>query len=227
MSTEKPVFETLIPSIESQIEKRRGSWRLTSVAWDDVKQLVLTRVFFKYHTFDPSKGEFSHWLSRLITRAMQNILRDSHTKFSKPCITGCVFNTGGESCSRTPSGNQCSECPIYKKWEEKKLDHFRVQQTLPLENHVQEVNSIQSDFIDIAGSKQIIDEKMKEKLDEYDYKIYKMIYIEGKTEKEVGKLLGYKKTGKMFSGYQKLLKIRKLIVIKAKEIIDEEDLAHE
>ena len=226
MSIKRPEFEPLIPSIETQIEKRRGSWRLASVAWEDVKQLVLTRVFFKYDTFIPERGPFSHWLSRVITNSMRNILRDSHTKFSRPCVTGCVFNTGGDSCSRTKSGLQCSECPIYKKWEERKLDHYRVQQTLPLENHTQEVHAIQSDFIDIAASKEIIDEKMKEKLDANDYAIYCMIYIQGKSEKEVGKELGYKKTGtKTYEGYQTLLKLRKLIVLKAKEIIEENDLA--
>lgn len=225
MDNKPPTFEELLPDIESQIDTRRGSWRLASVPWDDVKQQILAKVFFKFHTFDPEKGKFSHWLSRVITRAMINILRDNHTKFSRPCVTGCVFNTGNDTCSKTKSGIQCSECIIYKRWEERKLNHYRVQQTLPLDNHTQEVHAIQSDFIDIEASKVVIDEKMKEKLDTYEYNIYKLIYIEGKTEKEVGKLLGYKKTGKMFSGYQQLLKIRKLIILKAKEIIEEQGLA--
>lgn len=229
MSGDRPSFESLIPSIEAQIEKRKASWRLTSVAWEDVKQMILTKVFFKYDSptagFKPEKGPFSHWLSKVITNTKSNILRDSHTKFSRPCVTGCVFNTGGDSCSRTKSGTQCAECPIYKLWERRKLDHFRVQQTLPLENHTQEVNSIQSDFIDIEGSKVVIDARMKDKLDEYEYSIYHMIYIEGKTEKEVGRLLGYKKTGaKTYEGYQMLLKLRKHIVEMAREIIEEENL---
>jgi DNA-directed RNA polymerase specialized sigma24 family protein len=229
MSGERPTLESLIPSIEAQIDKRKGSWRLASVAWEDVKQMILIRVCVKYDSptggFKPEKGKFSHWLSRVTTRAMTNILRDSHTKFSRPCVTGCVFNTGGDSCSRTKSGIQCAECPIYKLWEQRKLDHYRVQQTLPLENHAQEVNSMQSDFIDIEGSKHIIDARMKDKLDEGDYAIYQMIYIEGKTEKEVGKLLGYKKTGaKTYEGYQVLLKLRKHIVEMAREIIEEENL---
>lgn len=222
---DQPTFESLIPSIEAQIEKRKGSWRLTSLAWEDVRQMILTKVFFKYHTFDPAKGKFSHWLSRLITHAKINILRDSHSKFSRPCVTGCIFNTGGNSCSQTNSGIQCAECPIYKLWEKRKLNHYRVQQTLPLENHAQEVNSIQGDFLDIEGSKVIIDERMKDKLEEHEYTIYRMIYIEGKTEKEVGKLLGYRKTGaKTYEGYQMLLKLRKHIVAMAREIIEEQDL---
>ena len=229
MPQEKPPFESLIPSIEAQIEKRKSSWRLASVAWEDVKQIILTKVFFKYDSptagYIPEKGPFPNWLSRVITNAKHNILRDSHTKFSRPCVTGCPHNAGGDTCLMTPSKIQCAECPLYRKWERSKLDHYRVQQTLPLENHTQEVNSIQSDFIDIEGSKHIIDVKMKVKLDEHEYAIYRMIYIEGMTEKEVGKLLGYKKTGaKTYEGYQMLLKLRKHIVEMAKEIIEEENL---
>jgi RNA polymerase sigma factor (sigma-70 family) len=226
MPIDKPTFESLVPTIESQIEKRKGDWKLASMPWEDVRQQLLTRVFFKYHKFDPEKGKFSHWLSKLITNEKTNILRNNHTKFSRPCVTGCPHNGGGDACLMTPSKLQCAECPLYRNWERRKLDHFRVQQTLPLENHMQEVNSIQSDFLDIAGSKSIIDEKMKDKLDANEYMIYRMIYIEGKSEQEVGKELGYKKTGtKTYEGYQMLLKLKKLIVLKAKEIIEEQDLA--
>lgn len=228
--SDRPTFESLIPTIEAQIERRRGSWRLASVAWEDARQRILTKVFFKYDSptagFDPAKGKLAHWLSRVITREKINILRDHHTKFSRPCITGCVFNTGGDTCSKTKSGIQCNECPIYAMWEKRKLDHYRVQQTLPLENHAQEVNSIQGDFINIEESKVIIDARMRDKLDEHEYSIYRMIYIDGVAEKDIGKLLGYRKTGaKTYEGYQMLLKLKKRIVLMAREIIEEQDLA--
>lgn len=226
MAEEKPTFESLIPSIEAQIEKRKGSWRLAAVAWEDVRQQLLTKVFFKYHLFIPSRGKFSHWLSKVITYEKINILRNNHSKFSRPCVTGCPHNAGGDACFATPSKVQCAECPLYRKWERSKIDHYRVQQTLPLENHLQEANSKPNDLVfDMEGPKAVIDEKMKGKLNEEDYTIYRMIYIDGKTEKEVGQLLGYKKTGaKTYEGYQTLLKLRKHIVAMAREIIEEENL---
>lgn len=226
MLDKKPTFESLISTIEAQIEKRRGSWRLASLPWEDASQMILTRAFIKYHTFDPKKGEFSHWLSRLITNERINILRNNHLKWSRPCIQGCIHNTGGDSCDRTKSGKQCAECPFYKKWIDRKESHYAIEQTLPLENHVQEVNSIQSDFIDIEGAKGVIDLKMKEKLNKHEYMIYKLLYVDGKSEKEVGKLMGYKKTNsRMHAGYQNILKTRKKVLEMAKEIIAEENLA--
>lgn len=226
MPDKKATFESLIPVIRAQIEKRRGGWRLASIPWEDAAQLILTHVFLKYHTFDPSKGEFSHWLSRLITRRRINILRDNHLKWSRPCIQGCVHNTGNDTCDKTPSGKQCSECPFYRAWSARKESHYAVEQTLPLENHIQEVNSIQSDFIDIEGSKTVIDAKIEEKLSKHEYMIYRLLYIEGKSEKEVGKAMGYKKSGaRMYNGYQNILKAKKVIVQCAKEIIEEQDLA--
>lgn len=223
----KPPFEELIPAIEAQIDKRKGNWRLASVSWEDAAQIILTRVFVKYHTFNPSKGEFSHWLSRLITRTMINILRDNFQKWSRPCIQGCVFNTGNDTCSKTKSGKQCDECPLFKKWKSRKESHFNVKQTLPLDNHLKEANSIQSSFIDIASIKSVIDVKIKEKLNKHEYEIYKMLYIQDLDEKEVGKLLKYRKVGKMYHGYQNILKVKKIIVAKAKEIIAEQGLTDE
>ena len=229
-SPQKPSFESMAPAIEAQIDKRRGGWRLASIAWDDVRQKILTRVFFKYDTFDPVKGKFPHWLSAVITSVMKNELRDHHSKFSRPCITGCPHNSGGDTCNMTPSKMQCGECLLYKNWEKRKMDHYRVEQTLPLENHEHEVQSIirspfQSDFIDVVGAKEKIDAAMRDKLTNHEYQVYVWIYVEGKTEQEVGQILGYKKVGKMYPGYQQLLKMRKLIVEKAREIIEEQDLA--
>ncbi len=225
MEIKSPPFESQIKTIEIQINQRRASWRLASIPWEDVAQMIMTRVFLKYHTFDPAKGEFSHWLSRLITHKMSSILRDNHSIYSRPCIQGCVFNTGGDGCSKTKSGTQCAECPIYKSWQIRKESHFNVKQTLPLENHEQEVNQKPSDFIDIEGSKKVIDREMKLKLNKHEYKMYRMLYIKNMSEPEVGKAMKYKKTTKMHEGYQIILAFRKKVVLIAKEIIDEQGLA--
>lgn len=224
---DKPPFETLIKQVEAQIDKRRGSWKLTAVAWEDVRQMIMTRAWVQYPLFHPEKGEFSHWLSRLITNAMTNILRDNHGIYSKPCILGCVFNTGDSTCSKTRSGRQCSECPIYRDWEKRKLDHFNVKQTLPLETHEQEVNSIQGDFLDMEGAKTVIDEKIRLKLTRQEWRIYRLIYIQGKTEHEAGKALGYKRKpgSKLAPGYLTLLNARHKFVVLAKQIIEDENLA--
>jgi RNA polymerase sigma factor (sigma-70 family) len=196
--------------------------------FDDVASIVMTKVFRVYPSFDESKGEFSHWLSKVISRAIINVLRDNYTKFVRPCVAdgGCRWNGGGEICEKTPSGRQCEECPAYKVWSLNKKQQHNLSQTLPVENHRIEVESIQADFLDIGTAKGVIDTKIKERLTKHEYRIYRMLYIQGKSEAEVGEALKYKKTNSgMYGGYQQILKAKKRFVELAKEIIEEEDLA--
>ncbi len=218
-------FEQVITVVEAQINRRRNRWTLTAVSFEDLRQIILIHVFVKYHTFNPKRGPFLNWVNRVITYQIRNVLRNNFTIYSRPCIQGCPFNTGGDSCSKTSSGKQSNECKIYKIWEQKKLSHHNVKQTLPLENHLREIDSQPGDFVDVENKKSIIDEKMKDKLNAKDYKIYKALYIDNKSEEEVGKSLGLKKVGKMHAGYQKILQTKKDIVAAAKKIIEEEDLA--
>lgn len=219
-------FEERYEEICEQIEKRRHKWRLSSVSFDDMKQIILLKIFLNYHTYDTERGQFSHWVNRVITNSIKNGFRDNYLVYSRPCITGCVYNTGGDSCSRTTSGIQCKECPIYADWEKRKLNHFNIAQTLPMENHVQEVSSIQSDFMDIDGGVELIHLKMKEKLTKHEFRMYKLLYIQHKSEREVGTLLGYKnkKGGRLYPGYLAILHAKTLFKTKVREIIDENDL---
>ncbi len=230
---QSPTFEQRYDSIVLEINKRRPKWRLASVSFDDVRQQVLVKVHLKYDMFDPAKivkgrpVEFSHWVNRVITYEIRNILRNNHTIYSRPCVQGCPWNTGADTCEKTKSGLQCDECPIYKSWRERKESHFNVKQTLPLENHMREVDgSPANEFIDIEESKAVIDRYMRDKLTKHEWRIYKALYIQHKSEREVGKALGYKKPKtKMFPGYLTILKLKKRFVVLAKEIIEEKNLA--
>lgn len=221
----KPHFKTLLPIIDQEILKRKPKWTLTSVDFDDVAQKIRLHVFQKYKTFDPAKGEFTHWLNKLITHRIFNIWRDEYTKLARPCILGCSFNTGADSCSHTPSGKQCGECKLYKKWQSKKEIKHNLKQAVPLENHAQEVENIQSDFIDIEGSKKIIDDKIKFKLKPVEWKIYQLLYIDNKSDEEVAIIMDWTTSEKgRKAGYQQLTNFKKIIIAKAKRVIDEEIL---
>lgn len=219
-------FEDRYDVIVSEIERRRYKWRFTRLDFEDASQIVLLRVFNKYHLYDKTKSEFTHWLNTLISSALKNILRDNLTKFSRPCILKCSFNLGGDQCGYTKSGKQCDQCPIYASWRKRKESHFNVAQSLPLENHLQEVHNISSDFIDIEASKAIIDEEMKLKLKKSDYKVYNLLYIKNLEPEEVGTILKYKK-GKNsdIPGYQRLNALKKLFIETTKKIIKEKGLA--
>lgn len=221
----KPPFEEMIPAALVEINKRKNNWTLSSISFEDVSQMLLIRAFNKYNTFDPEKGKFSHWINRLITRALINILRDNLQKFSRPCIQGCQFNLGDNHCSYTKSGLQCAECPLYRKWKNKKESEFNIKQSLSLDCHSQEVNNIQSDFIDIDEYKRILDERLKEFLTTQEYKIYYLLFTEHKSMEDVGKILKFKKPENGNSpGYQTIHKARIKIVKIAKKLILEEGI---
>lgn len=220
---DKIPFEERIPEIKRELERRRNKWTLSTLDYDDVIQIIISHIYVKYNTFNAKKGEFSHWVNRTISNQTKNLLRNHLTSFSRPCIQKCNFNLGGDDCSFTSSGKQCAECPLYAKWEKKKKDHFNVKQTVSLCNHEQEVNNLPNDFSDLDGAKLIIDQKMKIRLNEDEYRIYKLLYIENIEPEQVGKILKYKKAKNSdIPGYQMLLKLKKKFIKIAKEIIKEE-----
>ena len=221
----RPSFESQLEVIQHEIDKRKNKWTLVAIPFEDVSQMVIIRIFKKYHLFEPAKGEFSHWVNKVISSAIKNILRDNYLKYNRPCL-GCAKNLGGDTCSYTPSGKQCEECPLFLKWKKNKEQHFNVKQSLPLENHTQEAESQVGDFTNIDGAKTIIDEKIKKKLRPIEYKLYRLLYIENLTEKDAGIKMEYKQTNKdRGPGYQQIAKMKAKILIAAKEVIEEEDLA--
>lgn len=221
----RPPFEEQLDVIQNEIGKRRNKWTLVAIPFEDVSQMVIIHIFKKYNLYDPKKSEFSHWVNKVISNAIRNILRDNYLKYNRPCL-GCAKNLGGDTCSYTPSSKQCEECPLFKKWKKNKEQHFNVKQSLSLENHAQEAESKVGDFTNISTAKDKIDEKIKKKLRPIEYKLYKFLYIDHLTEKEAGLKMEYKQTNKdRGPGYQQIAKMKTRILAAAKEVIEEEDLA--
>lgn len=236
----KPLtFEQRYEEICFELEKRRGKWDLGVVDWSDAKQMILVRIHEQYHRYDPRRGPFSHWVQKVITNKIFSIWRDNYTKYARPCVLGCVFNAGGDACTKTKSGRQCAECPLFRDWEQcRKKDHHTIKQPLPLENHIQEASSIDarshaSDFVDYAGAKEIIDREIKKKLTKVEWKVYRLLMIKNGDERQAAKILGFKnrrktRTGRklrMYDGYLAVLALRHKFVQLARTIIKDQNLA--
>ena len=130
MSDKKFTYNDKKDIIDIELKKRRGKWFLNSVSWidfDDVCQIIRAHIYKKWEQWDQARA-LEPWLNRIISNQLKNILRNNYSNFSRPCLN-CPFNQSkgpsesdapGELCGFTPSGLQCSECPLYKKWEKTK-----------------------------------------------------------------------------------------------------------
>lgn len=223
-------FEAKVPELRAILSRRKSSWTLTTIDWEDVESILLTRLWQKFHLYDKQKGPLENWANTVISRALSTLLRDNLFKFSKPCVSAgpfggrCVFNLTGDGCAYTPSKIKCGECKLYKRWQEKKESLYNIKSSLPLESHTQEVRNIQEDFLDIDAAKKIIDEKVMDQLNSHEANIYRLLFIEHLSMEEVSKKMKYKTQNNSKVG-QVLRKLVSEFKELAKEVIQREDLA--
>lgn len=220
-------FKALYPEIKVIVMRRRASWTLSIMAWEDVESILITRIYRQLHLYDPAKP-FENWANRLISNQISNILRNNLYKHARPCVAAnpaggdCACNLGGDRCSFTPSGKQCEECPLFARWRRKKESALNISMSLPLDTHIQEVQNAQSDFLDIEGIKPQIDTYVMRHLNKHDAKVYRLLYIDNKSVEEVAKRMKYKtpKSGRTSQVIRKLVARFKDLARDAIETLD-------
>ena len=220
----KPKFEDVIEKIDTEILKRRGKWNLTILSWmdfDDVSQILRIHIYKKWHLYDPEKP-LAPWLNRIISNQIKNLIRNNYGSFSRPCLK-CDAAEGVDMCSIY--GKQCNECPLYANWEKTKKRAHDTKLPVSLENHRQEVHTMQSDSCNLERNAEALHQKMKTILKPIEWKVYRLLYIEFKTENEVSRLMGYKTNEKNRSPrYKQLKNIKKTIIEKVKKVLSENDI---
>ena len=77
--------------------------------------------------------------------------------------------------------------------------------------------------MDIELEAQNLHDNMQKTLKPIEWKVYKLLYIENKTEIEVAKMMGYKTSEKNRQpGYKQIKNIKKSILTKVKKFLDYE-----
>jgi DNA-directed RNA polymerase specialized sigma subunit len=85
-----------------------------------------------------------------------------------------------------------------------------------------DVHANSEDFMDIEAAVLKLHDKIQEFLKPQEKRVYKMLYIEHKSEKEVGKEMGYITNEKNRDpGYRQIKNIKKSIIEKSKKLIYE------
>jgi DNA-directed RNA polymerase specialized sigma24 family protein len=221
-------FEDKIDIINREINKRKGRWKLKaipSIDFEDVSQILRIHIHQKWDKWDQTRP-LEPWLNTVLTNQMINLVRNLYGNYARPCVSGdngkpCPANQGGDLCAIY--GKQGSVCPLYAYWEKHKKSAYDTKLPLPLESHSQEVFSIPEGSFDISKQIEKLHVEMKKALTPMQYRVYTYLYVEGKTDEEVAKLMGYKTNEKnRFPGYKQIPNMRKVIIQKAKKIISKD-----
>jgi len=235
LSKSNLTYEERSEIIDVELAKRRGKWFLHSVAWmdfDDVCQIIRAHIHKKWDQWDQSRA-LEPWLNRIISNQLKNILRNNYGNYVRPCVS-CPFNQSkspdkeqsSSLCGFTASGLQCSECPLYAKWEKTKKDAYNTKMALALENHAHEVNAMPCEsHWNMDDAIERIHHYMEQELSERKFKIYRMLFIEGRSDEEVGMEMGYKTSEKnRKAGYKQIKNLKKQFKEKAEKILKTKDI---
>jgi len=210
-------FENHIDSINTEIFKRKNKWNLTAIAWmdySDVSQILRFHIYKKWHLYNSSKP-LAPWVNRIISNQIKNLIRNNYSNYSRPCLK-CNAAESDDGCAIYHK--QCAACPLYSNWQNSKKNAHDTKITVSLENHTQEVNDMKNDHFDLESSAKNIHDKMQKILKPIEWKIYKYLYIEDKSDEEVATLMGYKTTEKnRMAGYKQIKNLKKSIIIKVKK----------
>lgn len=226
MEETKYTFEDKIDEINEALEKKRKKWELdalASVDYDDVKQIIMAHIHKKWHLWDQSRP-IKPWLYRLVANQFKNILRNYYGNYARPCLK-CKYNSGGDLCSQTHSGIQCSECPLYRDWEKSKKHAYDVKLPVTIENHQYEIHAREDEYVDLDYATKKLSLELQKRLSQKQFTAFKMLFMENNSEEEVAKFLGYKTNEKKrTAGYKQIKNLRKIFQEKASQILREIDI---
>ena len=223
--------------IDNEIRKRYYKWHLHAIAWfdfDDVAQIIRAHIFKKWALWDQSRP-LEPWINKIISNQLKNILRNHYSNFARPCLN-CEYNQSAEQgegqvanlCAFTPSGLQCNECDLYAKWEKTKKNAYDIKMPLSLEFHAYTKSTNPEDHFDISRATKSLHIRIKGALTARHYLVYKMLFIDGISEEEVARILGYKSNEKgRKAGYKQIKNLKNQYKKLAKKIIQKEDIFYE
>ena len=120
----------------------------------------------------------------------------------------------------------CSHCKQFKpEWEKTKKRAHDAKLPLALENHIKEIHSIPSDDYNIERAAKKLHTRMKTELKPNEWLVYKYLYIDFLDEDVVAKKMGYKTSEKNRQpGYKQIKNIKKSIIIKVKNLLQQDKI---
>tara|TARA_R100000008_G_scaffold85954_2_gene77296 strand:- start:1165 stop:1881 length:717 start_codon:yes stop_codon:yes gene_type:complete len=234
VSKKKLTYEDQALIIDEELKKRRGKWFLNSLAWidfDDVSQIIRAHIFKKWDQWDQERP-LKPWLNRLISNQLKNILRNYYSNFVRPCLS-CPFNQSSHMedgkdalCGFTSTGLQDSTCPLYSKWEKTKKAAYDIKMPFSLDSRPADMPIADNTApYQIEHAEDKLHAEMKKVLNERQFSLYQLLFIENTSDAEVAKKMGYKTTEKgRKAGYKQIKNLKKQFKTKAISILKNKDI---
>jgi len=222
-------YEECLPAIDKELKKRESRWhleRVTYLNYQDVCQIIRCHFYVKWSQLDCSQFILK-WVNTVITNQTRNVIRNIWTSKSSIC-NQCPANKGGGVCELYGETRN-SDCRVYNEWSKTKkinkehihfADSFDTLEESQKSKLICDINSFQN--YDLTKFHKLI----QPLLTQYQWKVYSLIYVDGLDEIEAAKKLGFKDSisNHRNPGYKSMLKMRKIFLEKAKEVINNNDL---
>lgn len=219
MKKTKPTFEECIALIDTEINKRKSKWTLSILNWmdfDDVAQIIRFHIYKKWKLYDKSKPILP-WVNRIISNQIKNLIRNNYGNYARPCLK-CAAAIGEAGCRIYQE--QCVRCPMYLAWHKNKKNAYNLKMTVSIEEHSNEINNQTYTSSDEEKASENLHDKMKQILKPIEWRVYELLYIYGRTEEQVCKILGFKYNKEAKKAYNKQLRnIQKSLIKKAKSCL--------
>ena len=224
MAEKDSSFEGCIEIIDEEIRKRKSKWNLQSLAWmdfDDVSQIIKIHINNKWHLYDP-KQPLRPWLNRIISNQLKNLIRNNYGNFTRPCLK-CAAAEENEGCKLFKK--QCIDCPLYEYWNKNKKDAQNLKVPVSMDYHCIEVKNMSYSVDNFESNKNKLHKQMLSILKPLEKTVYRLIYIENKSDEEVAKIMNYKTSEQgRPPGYKHIKNIKKSIVEKVKKVLERGDV---
>jgi hypothetical protein len=115
---------------------------------------------------------------------------------------------------------------LYAKWEKTKKNAYDLKMTVSLQNHQNYFISIpENESVNFSNAEKKLHSLMKENLNDKQFFVYKMFFIDCLTDDEVARFLKFKTNEKgRKAGYKQIKNLKKMLYLKAKNLIKDNDV---
>ncbi len=229
----KKTFEDILPELDSILRSKKSFWNLdaiTHVNYDDICQEIRIHVNNKFVQWDQERP-FIPWASELVNRQISNLKEKYYGRFAPPCRT-CKHDLGENRCDFTSCGQKTSECELLRKWKQSKEPAYRMllaessdeTNDLDFQNEPKVQIEAEGNPDYIRASERLHDLVLKG-LNEQSRKIYRLLFIENRSDEYVAQEMGYRTTeAGMKPGYRRISGMKKLLIARAKKIMSDHDV---